>query len=125
MHCTNASIYDGDNFSQETCGVDKREREWYWVYTYKSMITGENLCTNCNLQLQSICNLIESELEISNHFCSIFLSIGTQCCSGIILKKKDKFDKISEWISYMLEVDTDIVCVQKKTYSEFYVSKKV
>lgn len=89
------------------------------------MITGANLYVNCNLQLQSICNLIENDSEISNKFRSKFLSVVTECHSVIMFKKKDELGENSEWVSCMPIVDTDTVCQQKIPYTEYAGPKKV
>ena len=115
-------MYDGGNLTQETCGVETNDESDFECE--RTMVNGANLYIDCNSQLQTICNLIENDAEISYKFRSKFSAMVTECRSDIMLKKKDKSNVSSEWISSMPEVDTNTVCKQKVACTELVGSKK-
>jgi len=88
------------------------------------MVTGTNLYVDCNAQLQSVCNFIEDDIDVSNKIRSQFAAAFSAARSDMMAKHSNEFDDDGEFISCCAGVDKNSRYVRKKSQSEFLVPSK-
>ena len=107
------SMYNTGNFIQEINTVNKNLH----CCPDCTIVTGTNLYVNCNAQLQSVCNLIRDDINVSN---KIKPEI-TAACSAVRLdmmaKHSNEINNNREFISCCAGVNKSSRYVQKVNWN--------
>jgi hypothetical protein len=115
------SLFDSGNLSQEMGGENNNEE---YLHEQLAMISGGNIYVDCNAQLQSICNLIEKDNDLTNYFTSKFNSLIGEVHSMVLEKTDNGADEGSEFVSCNPAVDKNRTYVRKRSATEPRKRKK-